>query len=88
MRKSDTKERRIDEITAVQKLIISNPGTMKETPQSKTTLIRKAVIPKVTIDIGIKMICNTGFMKVLTTPTATAVTIRACVESNSKPGTI
>ena len=74
-------------MTAVQKLSIAKPGTTKDIPQSRTTLIRKAVTPKVIMDRGIKIICKTGLIKVFTTPTTTAVTIKAWVDSKENPGT-
>ncbi len=62
---------------AVTKLAISKPGTTVLTPQSKTTLIRKAEIPKVRREIGRAMIWSMGRMKVLTTPITMAATIAA-----------
>jgi len=46
----------MEAITAVKKLLIWKPGTTKLTPQSKITLIRNAVMPKVMIDSGMKII--------------------------------
>lgn len=83
----ETSERTIDAITAVKKFAIWNPGTTKLTPQSKTTLMRNAVIPKVRIERGIKIICKTGLINVLTTPMTTAAITVAQRFSNSKPGT-
>jgi hypothetical protein len=82
-----TRERTIEAITAVKKFSMWNPGTIKLTHQSKTTLIRKAVIPKVIIVKGIKIICRTGLINVLTTPMTTAVTTVAQRLSKAKPGT-
>ena len=42
----------MDAITAERKLSISKPGTIKLTPQSKNTFIKKAAIPNVIIEIG------------------------------------
>jgi len=44
-------------------------------------------MPNVTIDNGIKMICKTGLIKVLTTPITTAVTNVAHRLSKVNPGT-
>jgi hypothetical protein len=86
-RNIDTRERTIEAITAVKKLLIWNPGTIKLTPHNRTTLIRNAVMPNVTMDKGMKIICNTGLINVLTTPITTAVTTVAQKESNVNPGT-
>jgi hypothetical protein len=82
-----TKVKTIDEITAVIKFAISNPGTTNATAQRRTTFIRKAVIPNVIIEIGKNIICKTGLIKVLTTPITTAVTTVAQKLSNLNPGT-
>jgi len=82
-----TSESTIEAITAVIKFSIVNPGTTKLTPHKSTTLIRNAVIPKVIMERGIKIICKTGFINVLTTPITTAVTIVSQNVSNVKPGT-
>ena len=42
----------MDAMTAVKKFSMSNPGTIKLTPQSKNTFIKNAAIPKVKIEIG------------------------------------
>ena len=51
-RNHEVSERRIEAAAAVTKLSMLNPGTTKDTPQSKATLIKKAAIPTVTIDMG------------------------------------
>ncbi len=84
----DTSERTIEAITAVKKFSIWKPGTMKLIPHKRTTLIRNAVIPKVIIVRGIKIIWRIGFINVFTTPITTAVTIVDHKLSNSKPGTM
>jgi hypothetical protein len=76
----------IEAIAAVVKLAMSKPGTIKLTAHNKTTFIKNAVTPNVTIVSGKNMICNTGLMKVLTTPMITAVTIMSQPLSKLKPG--
>ena len=48
----DTRARTIEAISAVVKLAISKPGTNFDVPQRRRTLIIKAAIPKVKIEIG------------------------------------
>ena len=46
------RERSIEAIAAVVKLSISKPGTKLAVPHSRATLIKNAVIPKVTTEKG------------------------------------
>jgi hypothetical protein len=77
----------MEAITAVKKLAIKKPGTIKLVNHNKLTFIKKAAIPKVTNDIGRAIICKTGFIKVLITPKTTAVTNAADIEEKDNPGT-
>ena len=77
----------MEEITAVQNPSIVRPGTTRLDTQSRNTLIKKANIPKVIIDIGRAISCKIGFMRVLTIPITIAATIAAANPSISKPGT-
>jgi len=61
------------------------PLTIKLTLQSNRTLIRNAVIPKVTIERGRNNIWRTGFINVFTIPMTIAVTMAAKRLSNSNP---
>jgi len=60
---------------AVEKPEMANPGTSLEVPQRRRTLIRKAVIPKVNIEIGRAISCRIGLIRVFTIPIAMAATI-------------
>jgi hypothetical protein len=73
-RNQETKVSTMDANTAVRKLVISNPGTMKLTIQSKRTLIRKAATPKVISDMGSAITCRIGRMNVFTMPNTIAAT--------------
>ena len=64
-------------MTAVRKLVISNPGTYLAVNQSKTTLIKKAEIPNDKTEIGRAINCNIGRMNVLTIPITMAATMAA-----------
>ncbi len=86
-RNIDTSVKRSDAITAVINPSIWKPRTIKLTPQSRKTLIRKAVIPKVTIESGRKRICKTGFINVLMTPITIAATTTDIKLSKENPGT-
>lgn len=73
---------------AVVKLSIEKPGTTLPTPQRRATLIRKAEIPRLRIEIGRAIICKMGRMKVLTTPMTTAATTADHKSKKLKPGTM
>lgn len=72
---------------AVVKLAISKPGTNLEVAQRRRTLIRKAVIPNVTMERGRAISWTRGLMKVLTTPMTTAATKVALKSERINPGT-
>ncbi len=74
-------------MTAVRKLLIMKPGTIRLVNHKRKTLIKKAAIPKVTRLIGRAIICNIGLINVLIIPNTTAVTIAADREVNLNPGT-
>lgn len=88
LRNQETNERTIEAMIAVLKSTITNPGTTFEVTQSKTTLIKKAVIPKVIIEIGRVIICKIGLMNVLTMPKITDATTAVQRLSRWNPGTI
>lgn len=72
---------------AVVKLDISKPGTRMLANQRRMTLMKKAAIPKVRMEIGRAMSCKIGFIKVLTTPITTAAITAAQRLVKIKPGT-
>jgi len=72
---------------AVRKLAISKPGTTIAVSHKRATLIRKAEMPKVRIEIGKAISCNIGRMNVLTTPMTMAATTAAQILAKTKPGT-
>ena len=72
---------------AVVKVAISKPGTNLEVSQSRATLIKNAVMPKVTMEIGRAISWSMGLIKVLTTPMITAATIAAEISDKINPGT-
>lgn len=76
-----------EEMIAVVNVAISNPGTNFEVPHRRNTLIKKAAIPKVKIEIGRAINWSIGLMKVFTTPIATAATIAVHRFARVKPGT-
>lgn len=76
----------MEAITAVKKLAISKPGTIKLVNQSKTTFIKNAAIPKVTNEMGRATICNIGLINVLIMPKTIAVITIAIVVSKVNPG--
>lgn len=82
----ETKERTIEASTAVRKLSISNPGTIKLVNHKSKTLIKNAAIPKVTSVMGSAIICNIGLMKVFTTPITIAVTTADHKFAKTNPG--
>lgn len=86
-RNQETRERTIEAIMAVVKLAISKPGTNLEVNQRRATLIKNAVMPKVTIEIGRAISWSIGLIKVLTTPMTTAATIAAEISDKINPGT-
>jgi hypothetical protein len=69
------------------KLSIVKPGTNLAVIQRRKTLIKKAAIPNVRIEIGSAISCKIGRIKVFTTPIATAATIPDQIPDNSNPGT-
>lgn len=75
-------------MTAVRKVVISNPGTIRLTTHNIRTLIKNAAIPKVTKVIGNAMSCKTGRRKVLTTPSTIAVTTAVQRSAIENPGRI
>lgn len=52
MRNHETRDKTIDPATADPNEEISKPGITTELPQRRRTLIKKAEIPKVKIEIG------------------------------------
>lgn len=80
------KVNRIEASTAVQKSVISNPGTIQEASISKKTLIKKANIPRVKIERGSAINCNTGLIYVFITPIMMAATIAFHKFVMVKPG--
>jgi len=72
---------------AVVKLAISKPGTNIDVSHKRATLIKKAEIPKVRIEIGKAINCKMGRMKVFTMPITMAATKAAAYPERIKPGT-
>ena len=77
----------MEDIIAVQKPSIVNPGTTRLATHKRNTFIRKANIPKVTIVIGSAISCKIGLIKEFIMPMTRAATIAAVNPSISKPGT-
>jgi len=67
-RNHETSDRTTEATTAVKKFVIVNPVTNFEVPHRRATLIKKADTPKVRIEIGKAINCNTGLISVLTIP--------------------
>lgn len=77
----------MEAISAVLKSEITKPGTNLDVSQSKKTLIRKAVIPNVRMEIGSAMSCKIGLIRVFTIPIAIAATTAVQMLAKWKPGT-